>query len=178
MRFLNNIPLLPLLAVSASIYAGEALALTAPNVVPIDATLVTSGQPTRESLAALGSEGYQSVLYLAPSNVHDAVKDEPQILSRQGIEFVHIPIAFGSPTEEDVAAVATALDRLHGKKTLVHCQVNMRASTVVFLYRTVYRHEDPQSAYESVSKVWVPEGPWKQLVVNELAEHRINFHPF
>ena len=114
--------------------AAHAFALTAPNVVAISDRLVTAGQPSREALAALSAEAFQAVIYLAPSTVFDAVKDEPEIVARQGIEFVHIPIPFGAPTAAHADALAAALDRLKGKKVLVHCQVNMRASTLVFLY--------------------------------------------
>jgi len=157
--------------------ANAAFALTAPNVVPIDDQLVTSGQPTRKSLEHLKEEGFEAVIYLAPSSVGDAVKEEPDILRAQGIEFVHVPIVFSKPTPADVDAAAAALERLRGKKVLVHCQVNMRASSIVFMYRTIWRHEDPATAYEAVTRVWVPEGPWKRLISQELKAHEIRFEP-
>lgn len=157
--------------------AHAAFALTAPNIVPINAQLVTSGQPTRESLTHLRAEGFDAVIYLAPSTVQDAIEDEPELLKAQGIEFVHVPIVFSKPTPADVEAAAAALERLQGKKVLVHCQVNLRASSIVFLYRTIWRHEDPAKAYESVSRVWVPEGPWKRLITQELKDHQVRFEP-
>jgi protein tyrosine phosphatase (PTP) superfamily phosphohydrolase (DUF442 family) len=153
-------------------------ALDAPNVVPIDDHLVTSGQPTRESLAALKSEGFEAVIYLAPGDVVDAIADEGEILRAQGIEFVHVPMVFKAPAQAEVEQVARALDRLAGRKVLVHCQMNMRASTVTFLYRAAYRGVDPAKAYESVTRIWVPEGSWKQLVIDILAARGIAFDPF
>ncbi len=153
-------------------------ALDAPNVVPINDQLVTSGQPTRESLAQLGSEGFQAVIYLAPGDVEDAIADEADILRGQGIEFVHVPIVFRTPKVAEIDQVVAALDRLADKKVLVHCQINMRASTVTFLYRAGYRGEDPAKAFESVTQVWVPEGAWKQLVIDVLAARGVHFDPF
>ncbi|MBN8427644.1 MAG: protein tyrosine phosphatase family protein [Xanthomonadales bacterium] len=153
-------------------------ALDAPNVVPINDHLVTSGQPSRELLALLGSEGFQAVVYLAPSDVEDAIADEADILRRQGIEFVHVPIVFRAPQVAEIDQVAAALDRLAGKKVLVHCQINMRASTVTFLYRAGYRGENPATAFESVTRVWVPDGAWKQLVIDVLAARGVDFDPF
>lgn len=152
-----------------------ALAVNAPNVVLIDAKLVTSGQPSAEALEGLKAEGFDAVIYLAPSSVSDAVKDEPAILSRQGIEFVHVAIPFGAPTEAHFDAVSAALTRLKDKKVLVHCQVNMRASTMVFLHRVVRRKESPSSAYEAVSRVWSPQGPWKELAQGILRRNGIEF---
>lgn len=155
--------------------APPVLALTAPNVVVIDARLVTSGQPPAEALERLGAEGFEAVVYLAPASVSDAVREEPAILRRQGIEFVAVPIPFGAPTPAHFQAVAEALDRLKARKVLVHCQVNMRASTMVFLYRVLRRAEPPSLAYESVIRVWSPQGPWKEMAEGLLKARGVNF---
>ena len=54
----------------------------------------------------------------------------------------------------------------------------MRASTMVFPYRTIIAKEDPRIAYDSVIKTWVPEGPWKRLIQEQLRVHKIDFEPF
>lgn len=154
-----------------------ALELDAPNPVQVSPSLITSGQPSPAALAGLARLGIQAVVYLAPSSVPDVVKDEPELLRRQGIEFIHLPIPFGAPKEEHFAAVTSALSRLKDKKVLVHCQVNMRASTMVFLHRVITLHEEPAAAYEAVSRVWSPEGPWKDLVLALLRKNGVNFQP-
>jgi protein tyrosine phosphatase (PTP) superfamily phosphohydrolase (DUF442 family) len=154
-----------------------ALELDAPNPVEVSASLITSGQPTPKALAGLGALGVQAVVYLAPSSVPDAVKNEPDLLARQGIEFVHIPIPFDAPAEAHVIAVSRALERLNDKRVLVHCQVNLRASTMVFLHRVLTLKEEPSRAYESVTRVWSPEGPWRTLVIEQLKKHKVGFQP-
>jgi protein tyrosine phosphatase (PTP) superfamily phosphohydrolase (DUF442 family) len=153
----------------------HAITLDAPNPVEISTTLITSGQPSPKALSSLGSLGVQAVIYLAPSSVPDAVKNEPELLRAQGIEFVHIPIPFQKPTEEHFNSVSDALTRLQGNKVLVHCQVNLRASTMVFLHRVIALRQDPAKAYEAVSQVWSPEGPWRELVLAQLKKHKVNF---
>ena len=152
--------------------------LSAPNVVPITATLTTAGQPTAEALAGLATMGFDAVIYLAPSTVEDAVKDEPQIVQRQGLEFIHIPIYFNSPEERHFIAFNEALARLKGKRTLVHCQVNMRASSFVFLHRVIVGKESPALAYDAVAKVWSPRGVWKTFIQAQLQKHGIDFEPY
>nr|WP_255429603.1 protein tyrosine phosphatase family protein [Ramlibacter albus] len=149
-----------------------------PNEVQVSPLLVTSGQPPARALAALGEAGFQAVIYLAPSTVPDAVADEHAILQKQGIEFVHVPIPFGSPEEKHYLEVAGALTRLAGKKVLVHCQVNMRASTMMFLYRVIALHEPPERAYEAVARIWSPRGPWRELMVSQLRKHGVAFEPY
>jgi protein tyrosine phosphatase (PTP) superfamily phosphohydrolase (DUF442 family) len=152
--------------------------IEAPNVVPISATLVTSGQPTADALSHLGAQGFAVDIYLAPLTVSDAVPGEAEIVRKQGIEFINIPIPFGKPTEADFQTFVAAMDKFRDRKVLVHCQVNMRASTMTFLYRVVVGHEDPEKAYESVARVWSPRGPWKELIVSQLRKADIAFEPY
>jgi len=152
--------------------------LAAPNVVSISPTLVTSGQPTAASLARLGVLGFGGVIYLAPPTVPDAVPGEAEIVRAQGLEFVNIPIRFNNPTEADFQAFVAALAGMQGRKVLVHCQVNMRASSLVFLYRVIVGKESPDAAYQSVAAVWSPSGPWKALMLAKLREHGVSFEPY
>lgn len=66
----------------------EPTALDAPNVVPIHAHLVTSGQPSAAAIARLGSLGFRTVIYLAPDTVEDAVPQERALLEAQGVVWV------------------------------------------------------------------------------------------
>ncbi len=164
-------------AVCVSVHAAEA-PLQAPNVVPISDDLVTSGQPTAEALAHLSEQGFGAVIYLAPPTVSDAVPTEADMVRKQGMEFVNIPIPFNNPTSADFQAFVAAMERLGGRKVLVHCQVNMRASSMTFLYRVIVRGVKPEQAYESVTTVWSPHGPWKDLLVAELRRAGVAFEPY
>lgn len=149
----------------------------APNWVPIDRQLTTSGQPNPARLAELGALGFQAVLYLAPPTVPDAVADEARIVARQGLLFVNLPIPFDAPTVEHAQTVLDLLRMLDDRRVLVHCQVNLRASTMVFLYRAIVRREDPAAAFEAVRQVWTPSGPWRRLMDEMLRRHGIRFEP-
>jgi protein tyrosine phosphatase (PTP) superfamily phosphohydrolase (DUF442 family) len=170
-------PMLIALALSSGVLANEAI-IQAPNVVPISPRLVTSGQPTKDALSHLAAQGFGAVIYLAPLTVPDAVPGEADIIRQQGMEFINIPIQFGKPTEADFQAFVEAMNKFHDRKVLVHCQVNMRASSMTFLYRVVVNHEDPEQAYESVARVWSPEGPWKELLTLQLRKAGIAFEPY
>lgn len=169
---------LPLLGPLARVAQAAAPGLDAPNVVPISPRLVTSGQPTRATLEGLAARGFGGVIYLAPSTVPDAVRDEAAIVERQGLRYVNIPIPFNKPTDADFDAFVTALDGMKDRQVLVHCQVNMRGSSMVFLYRTIVGKESPEAAYEAVTKVWSPNGVWRQFIVDQLKRHSIDFEPY
>jgi protein tyrosine phosphatase (PTP) superfamily phosphohydrolase (DUF442 family) len=146
-----------------------------PNRVDINPRLVTSGQPSAAVLAQLGAQGFGADIYLAPPTVSDAIRDEAALVGRQGLVFVNIPIDFEHPTEQDYETFAAVLRALSGRKVLVHCQVNMRASSMVFLYRVIALKEDPAVAYQAVTGIWKPEGPWKRLIDDLLRKHSVNF---
>lgn len=154
------------------------VASLAPNVVEISPQLVTSGQPSADALAKLKALGFEAVIYLAPPTVQDAVRDEPLIVARQGLTFVNIPIRFDQPTEADFETFAGVMRALKDRKVLVHCQINLRASAMVFLYRAIALKEDPRVAYEAVTKVWQPHDAWRRLIEEQLRKHKIAFDPF
>ena len=149
--------------------------IVAPNVVVITPTLVTAGQPTRESLQGLKAAGYAAVISLAPGTTPDAVKDEADILRAQGIEYVHVPIPWQTPEASHLKATAEALNRLQGQKVLLHCQMNMRASAVTFLYRTIHEKVDPAIAWGDVKPLWTPTNQWAAFIDTQLRTHGIAF---
>lgn len=167
--------LLVMAMLTGSLHASPA---APPNLVALSEQLVTSGQPSADWLATLGAQGFEAVIYLAPPTVGDALREEPLIVARQGLVFINIPVRFDAPSARDFETFAAQLGALKGKKVLVHCQVNMRASTLSFLYRTVVERAEPRQAYEQVARVWTPSGPWKALVQEQLRRHDINFEPF
>lgn len=152
--------------------------LEAPNEVVIDSRWVSAGQPTRAGLLRLKSLGFERVLYLAPFSVGDAIAEEPSLVRAQGLRFDHVPIPWAAPDLSHVDAVFAVLDDWPASgKGLVHCQVNMRASVLVFLHRVLVRGHDPEQAWTAVSKVWTPEGRWRALVDAALERGGIRFEP-
>ena len=163
------------MAAESSTPARPVAGIVAPNVRVISPLLVTAGQPDRSSLQRLKAEGYAAVISLAPGNTPDAVPDQAEILAAQGVEFVHIPIPWQAPEARHLDAMAAAMQRLKGKKVLVHCQMNMRASALTFLYRTIYEKEDPATAWGDVKPLWTPTNQWAEFIDAQLRAHGIPF---
>ena len=153
----------------------QATRLAAPNVVEISDRLVTSGQPSAAALSSLKALGFDAVIYLAPATVSDAVRDEHRIVTGQGLIFINLPIPFDQPSAGDYETFAALLQSLGARKVLVHCQINLRASSFTFLYRVLSLGDPPRKAYDALSSVWVPHGPWRRLIETELRNHHIDF---
>jgi protein tyrosine phosphatase (PTP) superfamily phosphohydrolase (DUF442 family) len=152
--------------------------VTAANVVVVSPKLVTAGQPNKESLQNLKKHGYDAVIYLAPGDSKEAIPEEAAILKGQGIEYVHVPIPWNAPEAAHLQATAEAMKSFQGKKVLVHCQLNMRASAITFLYRVIHAKEDPTLAWADVRKVWTPRDQWATYLEQQLAANGVGFKPF
>ncbi|WP_374438161.1 protein tyrosine phosphatase family protein [Inhella sp.] len=153
--------------------------LEAPNVLQVAPDLVCSGQPKPASLQRLGALGFDAVIYLAPPTVGDAVPQEPEWLRSQGIEFVNVPMVWERPTLEQVDEVLGILSGWRGnkRKVLVHCQVNFRGSSLVFLHRVLGRQEPAEAAWADLSRVWSPNRTWMELIRSALRRAGHGFEP-
>ena len=160
------------LAFSAAAHEGPA-----PNRVDILPSLITSGQPTREFLQTLKSQGVEAVVYLAPPTVPDAVADEGRIVGSQGIAFVNIPMDWERPTAADFETFTRVMQALAPRKVYVHCQMNFRASSMVFLHRVITLKEPAEKAWESVQRAWVPNATWKAYILATLKAHQVSYEP-
>jgi uncharacterized protein (TIGR01244 family) len=167
------LPIIALLTALAPVLHGAespapVAGIVAPNVVVVNERLVTAGQPDRASLSRLRAEGFEAVINFAPGDTADAVADEAAILRAQGVDYVHIPIPWQAPESKHLVAMAEAMDRLQGRKVLVHCQMNMRASAMTFLHRAIHAKEDSATAWQDVKKVWTPTNQWSRFITAEL----------
>lgn len=134
------------------------------NYIQISPRLGTAGMPTRAQFADIASAGYKTVINLAPYTVMGAHKDEPQLVASQGMAYEHIPVDFARPTVADFEQFVAAMNKHADQRVFVHCQVNMRASTFVYLYRVMELGEDPDRAFEAVQRVWQPSPQWRSLI--------------
>jgi protein tyrosine phosphatase (PTP) superfamily phosphohydrolase (DUF442 family) len=120
--------------------------------------LATSGQPTEEQLGAIAAGGYNVVVNLA---LHDdprySLRDEDASVRAFGLDYVHIPVQFGAPKEEDLLAFFDAMDRNSGRRVWIHCAANMRVTAFVGLYRVLRLGWTEGDAFSLMRTVWKPD---------------------
>jgi protein tyrosine phosphatase (PTP) superfamily phosphohydrolase (DUF442 family) len=144
------------------------------NYREYSAGLSSAGQPGQDAFETIAEAGFERVVYLAFSDDHTAVPGEDRILESLGIEFVHVPVVWEAPTVSDFRAFAGAMRQEPDKKTLVHCQVNFRASTFSFLYRVLYLGVGIGDAKEDLNGVWVPNATWTAFIFDVLEENGVS----
>jgi len=136
--------------------------------------LSSSGQPTGEQLRAIGAGGFERVVFLAFSDHHDSLEHEDRIVKDLGMQFAHIPIDWESPGKSDFYLFAGLMQREPEKRTLVHCQVNFRASAFSFLYRVLYEDVPMDQAKDDMNSVWVPNEVWQTFIFDVLEDNELS----
>ena len=140
------------------------------NFLAVSDDLGTAGQPTTEQLAAVKAAGYDVVINLALGTTPRDLPNEADLVTGQGMEYIHIPVIFDNPTDADLSRFFNAMDENQDKKRFVHCIANMRVSAFVFLYRVLRQGMAPDEARAMMQKIWQPNAVWQQFIDETLAQ--------
>jgi protein tyrosine phosphatase (PTP) superfamily phosphohydrolase (DUF442 family) len=135
------------------------------NYLRIDDTLATSGQPSVGELAAVAKAGFKVVVNLA---LHDdprySLPDEAGAVASLGMTYVHIPVQFGAPTEQDLLAFFAAMNEHRDKRRLVHCAANKRVTAFLGLYRVLELRWEIGPAFAPMKAIWEPNEVWASFI--------------
>jgi protein tyrosine phosphatase (PTP) superfamily phosphohydrolase (DUF442 family) len=132
--------------------------------VPVSPHLATSGQPTATQFALIQAAGYAVVVNLAmPSSSH-WLPEEPELLDRLGLDYVHLPVLWENPTLDDFDRLADFLEANPNRKIWVHCAKNMRVSAMVYLYNRLKLKLTHEVAWRYVEPVWQPDAVWMGFI--------------
>lgn len=162
-------------AEAASYDDGSGLALL--NQIDYSASLTTSGQPTEAELALIASAGYDRVIFLAFTNHPKAVAHEDDIVRDLGLQFIHIPVQWDSPSLTDFEVFAAVMQAHGGGRTLVHCEVNFRASVFGFLYQVLYEAADVDEAMSLMQSIWIPNDTWEAFIDRVTSNRGFDYQP-
>ncbi len=141
------------------------------NYVAYSESLASSGQPTQAQLEAISRVGLERVIYLAFADHETSLSGEDRIVRDLGMQFVHIPVVWSAPTVADYELFAAVMQQSEGVNTLVHCQVNWRASSFVFLYRVIVLGVPMNDAVLALNSIWTPSDGWREFIVAVLKAH-------
>ncbi len=134
-------------------------------------TFASAGQPSREQFQVISDQGFERVVYIAFTNNRNALPDEDQIVKGLGMEYMQIPVDFSNPLPSEFYAFADSMQRSPDKKTLLHCQVNARATAFSFLYRVIYQDVPVAEAKADMNSVWQPNEVWRDFIFEVLAQN-------
>lgn len=136
------------------------------NYRSIDDHVATSGRVASDDLAGLRSEGFEVVVNLLPDQSPYALAGEREIVEAQGLEYVHVPVDFARPTVTDYEEFERVMDRIDGRRALIHCAANYRASAFYSCWAVRRGRWTREEADRLVGSLWNPaEHPgWPELL--------------
>ena len=142
------------------------------NFRRVDDSLVTGGQPTVAQLESLAEAGFGTVINLAlHGNPRYSLPDERGTVTGLGLQYVHLPVQFETPTEANLLAFFAAMEANRGRKILVHCGGNMRVSAFLGLYWTIREGWPPDRAFELMRGLWQANDVWAEFMAAMVAKH-------
>ena len=147
------------------------------NRIDYSPLLTTSGQPTEAELGQVASAGYDRVIFLAFTNHPKALNHVDDIVRGLGLHFVHVPVLWQAPSLADFEAFAAVMSARSSDRTLVHCEVNFRASVFGFLYQVIYEGVDVDAAMSLMHAIWIPNDTWERFIARVLDQHGIRYEP-
>lgn len=128
--------------------------------------------PTAVQMKEAAEAGVQIVINLAPHEAPDALADEAELVNSLGMEYINIPVTWRAPESEALLRFMDAMDAHRGKRILVHCEANYRASAFIMLYRVLRLGWNKADAIPVMEKMWNPEDfpVWEAFINQHLAE--------
>jgi protein tyrosine phosphatase (PTP) superfamily phosphohydrolase (DUF442 family) len=138
----------------------------------LDDRITTSGQPTERQLAEIQALGVRHVVNLGLHTHEKALPDEAASVSRLGMEYIHIPVDFQNPTEQDFEQFCAVMDQLKDVAVHVHYIANARVSAFFYRYRRDVLGMDEARARTEMEAVWQPKGVWVEFVERRGEGHR------
>ena len=130
----------------------------------LDDRITTSGQPTEQQLADIQAFGVRHIINLGLHTHEKALPDEAASVGRLGMTYIHIPVNFQNPTDEDFAKFCSAMEQLKEVPVHVHCIANYRVSAFFYRYRRDVLGMKEAEARAEMEQVWHPEGVWAAFI--------------
>lgn len=135
----------------------------------IDDHLTSSGQPTENQLASIKALGVTHIINLGLHTHEKALPDEARSVHALAMTYIHIPVDFDNPTEEDFVRFRATMRELEGKTIHVHCIANLRVSAFLYRYRREELHMSEENARAEMQSIWRPGGAWAKFTGDEQA---------
>ena len=134
------------------------------NWLRLDDRISTSGQPSEEQLAAISALGIRHIVNLGLHTHERALPDEAARVATLGMTYIHIPVDFQNPTDDDFAAFCVALEELRDVPVHVHCIANYRVSAFFYRYRRDVLRMDEAKARAELHRIWQPTEVWAKFI--------------
>lgn len=126
---------------------------------------ITGGQPTEQQLKAFKSAGGEVVV-----DNRDPMEprpfDEPATARAAGLEYVSLPIVHGAVTTDTMKRMHQTLQKLQGKKALLHCSSGNRTSAALIPYLMIDKKMEQDEAVDLAMRGGLRSAELMELALN------------
>jgi protein tyrosine phosphatase (PTP) superfamily phosphohydrolase (DUF442 family) len=134
------------------------------NFLQLSDRIATAGQPTIDQYPTIATAGYQVVINLALKESANALENEDAIATNLGLAYIHIPVIWDRPTNDNFEEFMIAMAAHSERKIFVHCAANMRVSAFMYLYRQIHDGTNEATARQDMVKIWTPNDVWQTFI--------------
>ena len=138
------------------------------NTKKLNDRLYTSGQPTKEEFEQIHAEGVTNVINLAMPNSDFAILEEGNIVTRLGMNYLHIPIVWEEPKQAQFDLFCAFMHANQDQKNWVHCALNMRVSVFANLFLIKNGNISQEQGIKNIHDLWQPNTTWQTFLENNL----------
>ena len=136
----------------------------------VDENLVTSGQPSSDELALIAQAGFKVVINLALTDASHVLAGEDRRVLELGMDYINLPLLFDRPSYAQALRVLDLLKSLQHQKVWLHCALNMRVSSLIYVYRVHHLMMDEVEAKALLDQIWTPNAAWSEIT-QQLEKH-------
>ena len=138
------------------------------NYYRISEILHTSAQPTVAQFSIIKDSNIETIINLAEINSPNAIENEAEIVRKNSMDYIHIPVDFEKPSTDELESFFNIMTQHSGKNTLIHCAYNWRVSCFVYLYRVLKKNVLKEIAEKDLLNVWHPNETWQLFIINNI----------
>jgi tyrosine-protein phosphatase SIW14 len=132
-----------------TLWAGEPVPTGAPGVPnfhQVNDHIYRGAQPTPEGFKSLATIGVRTIIDLRSGK--ELRREEQYIVEKEGMHYVHIPLAgMAAPSDQQIATAFAVLNDPTAWPVFVHCRRGAdRTGTVIACYRIAHDHWENEKA--------------------------------
>jgi uncharacterized protein (TIGR01244 family) len=159
-----------LLFASLEVFAQDAIPPIR-NFIRMNKEFCTGAQPRLEHLEMLKKEGVKAIINLRQPSEHRAAEEEAKA-KELGLRYFNIPVAFGSPKDEQVDEFLRITDDVANQPAFVHCAAGIRVGAFWMIRRVLRDGFTIEAAEKEAEQIGLRDSPH----LNEFARSYISKH--
>lgn len=138
------------------------------NYIKVNEHIATSGQPTKEEFEYIANAGYEIVINLSMNNSEGRIEQEDEVVTNLKMNYIHIPVDFTAPSEENLLDFIEMLSMLEHRKVWVHCIMNYRVTAFMYVYHKYVLQTPFDDIDLSILEEWSPDEAWQNIMKTQL----------